>query len=253
MGMTNKNDTKYGYGDFGNLSKQYAEARQGFPRDVINWFWSLVKNRNARILDLGCGTGISTRQVAERGGIVFGCDKDELMIAEAKKNNDGLEYLIAGAENLPFSNAEFDAITAFSAFHWFANQKALSEIQRILKAGGTFFVVNKNDVGDFKKGYKEIIKSVLRQDLPEAKKGYDPEKLLKQAGFKNIQVKDFGVKEYFSPEQAMQYLQSVSIWNLIPNDMKLTTLKLLENYCREKSVGGKIERKLNVKCVAGRV
>lgn len=243
---------KNGYGNFGNLSKQYAEARQDFPSKVIDWFWLLVKNRNARILDLGCGTGISTRQIAESGGVVMGCDVDEQMIAEAKKADDGLKYLVAGAENLPFNNAEFDAITAFSAFHWFTNKKELSEIQRTLKRGGIFFVVNKNDAGDFKKGYREIVKSILRQYLPEAKKGYEPEKLLKDSGFTDVQVENFKTSEYFSPEQALQYLQSVSIWNLVPNNMKPMALRLLENYCRERVVGGKIERKLSVKCVAGR-
>lgn len=251
--MRNGNNTKYGYGNFGNLSKQYAEARQDFPLEVIDWFWLLVKNQNARILDLGCGTGISTRQIAESGGVVIGCDVDKQMIVEAKKTNDGLEYLVVGAENLPFSNAEFDAISAFSAFHWFANEQALSEIQRVIKLGGVFFVVNKNDTGDFKSGYKKIIKSVLNQDLPEAKKEYKPEKLLKESGFTDIQIRNFEVNEYFSPECAIQYLQSVSIWNLVPSNMKSTILKLLEDYCQERAISGKIERKLNVKCVAGRV
>lgn len=251
--MRNKNDTKYGYGNFGNLSKQYAVARQDFPLEAIEWFWSFGKNRNARILDLGCGTGISTRQIADGGGVIVGCDVDEQMITEAKKANDGLEYLVARAENLPFRNTEFDAITAFSAFHWFANEKALSEIKRVMKPNGIFYVVNKNDTGDFKKGYKEIIKSVLQQDLPEAKKGYEPEKLLKDSGFTDVQVRNFETSEYFNPAQAMQYLQSVSIWNLIPDDIKPITLKLLKDYCRENTINEKIERKLRIKCVAGRV
>lgn len=240
---------KYGYGYFGNLGKQYAEARQGFPEEVISWLWSFLPNRNAHILDLGCGTGISTRQIAERGGIVVGCDKDELMIAEAKKTDDGLEYLVATAENLPYNNAEFYAVTAFSAFHWFANEKAISEIKRILKPKGVMYVVNKNDIGDFKKGYKEIIRSVLQQDLPEAKKNYLPEKFLAEKGFEDIQVKDFETSEYFTLPQAIDYLQSVSIWNLVPNDLKLTTLESLENYCKSHLMKGMVERKLNVRVV----
>jgi SAM-dependent methyltransferase len=251
--MRNKNGTKYGYGNFGNLSQHYANARQDFSLEVIDWFWSSIENRNARILDLGCGTGISTRQVAEKGGVVIGCDVDEQMINEAKQSNDGLEYLVAKAENLPFGDEEFDAVTTFSAFHWFANEKALSEIKRVLKLRGTFYVVNKNDTGDFKKGYKEIIKGVLQHDLPEAKKGYKPEKLLEESGFVDVQVKNFAASEYFSLPQAVEYLQSVSIWNLIPADRKNSTLELLEDYCKGKTVDGKIERKLNIKTVVARL
>ena len=250
--MRSKNKTQYGYGNFGNLSRYYAGARQNFPQEIIEWFWLLVKNRDAKILDLGCGTGISTRQIAEIGGAVIGCDIDGQMIAEAKKLNDRLEYLVAGAEKLPFSDNEFDAMTAFSAFHWFANEKALSEIKRTLKSNGIFYIVNKNDTGNFKKGYKEIIRSVLRHDLPEAKKGYEPERLLKKSGFVDIQVRDFAASEYFTLPQAIEYLQSVSIWNLIPAHRKSDTLKLLKNYCAKHMTNGKIERKLNTRAVVAR-
>lgn len=250
--MRNEN-IKYGYGDFGNLSAQYAEARQSFPKEVIAWFWPLVKNRDARILDLGCGTGISTRQIAEQGGAVIGCDKDAEMIAEAKRARDGLEYVVAPAEHLPFGDMEFDAVVAFSAFHWFANTQALSEIKRVLKPNGIFFIANKNDAGYFKRGYKEIIQNILRQELPEVKKNYAPELLLQEAGFTDVQVKDFAVSEYFTQQQAMAYFQSVSVWNLVPDDTKPAALKLLEDYCRERIMDGKIERKLNVCCVAGHV
>jgi ubiquinone/menaquinone biosynthesis C-methylase UbiE len=250
--MGSKNITKYRYGNFGNLSKQYAEARQGFPQEVINWFRTLVKNQDARILDLGCGTGISTRQIAEGGRVVVGCDVDERMIAEARKSSGGLEYLVGRAENLPFNNAEFDAVTAFSAFHWFPNKKALSEVKRVLKSGKIFFVVNKNDAGDFKKGYKEIVRSIIRQDLPAVKDGYEPEKLLAERGFTDIKIKNFGTSEYFNFNQAIQYLQSINIWNLVPGNLKPKVLKLVEDYCRQRLIDGKIERKLNIKCVAGR-
>jgi ubiquinone/menaquinone biosynthesis C-methylase UbiE len=242
--------TKYGYGNFGNLSKHYIKARQNFPQEVIDWLWLLVGNRNIRILDLGCGTGISTRQVAKGGGTVIGCDKDEKMIWEAKKENDGLEYIIAPAEKLPFRNSEFDAITAFSALHWFANERALSEIKRVLKSKGIFYVVNKNDIGNFKRGCKEIIKSVLQQELPEAKKGYKPEELLGDSGFNEIRVKDFATSEYFSLPQAIEYLQSMSIWNLVPSEQKENTLELLKSYCKKIAIEGKIEQKLNIKAVA---
>jgi hypothetical protein len=91
------------------------------------------------------------------------------------------------------------------------------------------------------------------RDLPEAKKDYAPENVLKKFGFTDIHIKNFETSGYFNPQQALKYLQSVSIWNLVSDDMKPATRHILENYCQEKSVAGVIERKLIVKCVVGRI
>lgn len=243
----NVKSAKYGYGNFGNLSQNYAKARQEFPVEVIDWFWSFFKDKDIHVLDLGCGTGISTRQIAKQGGAVVGCDKDELMIVEAIKYKDGLEYVVAAAEKLPFRDNQFDALTAFSAFHWFVNEEALNEIKRVLKPSGFFYVANKNDMGDFKKGYKDIIKSVLGYNLPEAKKDYEPAALLSAAGFSSVQIKDFETIEYFTVSEALQYLQSVSLWNLVPDDLRQKTLEKLEHYCQQHLENGKTGRKLNVR------
>lgn len=243
----------YGYGDFGNLGKNYADARQEFPNDALDWLWTFIKAKNPKILDLGCGTGIATRQLKTCGAQVIGCDRDPLMIEEAKKTNDAIKYFDSPAENLPFSDHEFDAVTAFSAFHWFANQEAVSEIKRVLRSGGYFYVINKNDAGDFKKGYYKIVKDMICHDLPQAKRDYKPAEILANYGFLNIQEKESPYSEYFTKEKAMAYLQSVSIWNLVPEKLKSDALTMLDRYCEERIVNGKIERKLNLKAVVGRL
>lgn len=251
--MKNKQSVTYGYSNFGNLSKQYAEARQGFPEEVMAWFWTFVKNRDTpRILDLGCGTGISTRQIAKGSGVVIGCDIDGQMIAEAKKAYDGLEYVVATAEKLPFSDAEFDAVTAFSAFHWFANGRALSEIKRVLKPRGIFYIVNKNDAGDFKEGYRSIFKKFCGYILPE-KNTSDFEELLIKAGFTDVMEKNFEASDFYTLSGALVYRQSASTWNLIPEKARTDVLLELRDYYKKRMVRGLVERKLSVKCFVGRM
>ncbi|MDP2704417.1 MAG: class I SAM-dependent methyltransferase [bacterium] len=75
----------YGYGNFGNLGEEYKKARKGFPQESVDWLWSALSTENPRILDTGCGTGISTRQIAEKGRRVMGSDGDPLMIEKAKE------------------------------------------------------------------------------------------------------------------------------------------------------------------------
>jgi SAM-dependent methyltransferase len=89
----------------------------------------------ARVLDLGCGTGNSTRALAEIARQVVGCDasRDMLSVAACDKCIDYVESL---AETLPFADASFGLITVSSAFHWFDRERFLPEAKRVLRPGG---------------------------------------------------------------------------------------------------------------------
>ena len=84
-----------------------------------------LKGSRARVLDLGCGTGISTRQLVRDGAKIFGADKDANMIGEAKKEASSIQYVVAEAGRLPFGDASFDALTSFAAFHWFTDADSI--------------------------------------------------------------------------------------------------------------------------------
>lgn len=159
-------------GNFGKVREAYAEARQAFPAEVFDHLWSKVAVDSPCVLDLGCGTGIGTRQLAEReGAVIFGCDADKMMIEEAQQTSPTLSYFVTPASKLPFDTDSFDMITAFSAFHWFRDGKSLAEIQRVLKPGGLFAAINKNDVGGFRVGYRENLEWLLGKQIISPKTG----------------------------------------------------------------------------------
>jgi ubiquinone/menaquinone biosynthesis C-methylase UbiE len=236
------------YGHFGNLIKNYKKARKGFPDEVISYILFKLKIKKPYILDLGCGTGIATRQLHEREAIIVGADIDQKMIEVAEEDNIcGIEYIVAPAESLPFKDRVFDAVTAFSAFHWFTSKKALGEIRRVLKKDGFFFIVNKNEAGDFKKEYKAILSKYIDQELPDIKKDYNPKRILEENGFKNIEAKEFSISEICSVDEALSYIQSVSLWNLIPKSKKeQAVIDLLSYLLRIADRSGKVCRKLIV-------
>lgn len=241
-----------GYGDFGNLGKHYDQARQGVPKEIINYFWTLVDNTHPAILDVGCGTGIVTRQLLRKGAKFFGSDRDPEMIKIAKeKSASDITYVVASADKMPFDDTQFDAVTAFSAFHWFSDKKSASEIKRVLKRGGIFFVVNKDDVGDFKDGYRTILKPFISGELPEIKKKYDPFGILRENKFGSIQKKSFAASELFTLEQAIAYLQSVSLWNLVLDSKKEKALRAVEEYCKNKLANNLIMRRLEIVVISG--
>jgi trans-aconitate methyltransferase len=90
------------------------------------------------ILDLGCGDGALTEQLAATGAIVTGADASPAMVAAAQAR--GLNIDLHKAEDLPYRN-QFDAVFSNAALHWIpaANQPtALAALHRALKPAGRF-------------------------------------------------------------------------------------------------------------------
>jgi len=248
--MTETNSKKDGYGIFGNLSKTYDEVRPTMPGGVIDDFFSHLSSQKPLVIDLGCGTGIITRQLATRGAIVTGTDIDSRMIEQARQHqHEHINYLVAPTEKLPFPDSTFDAATAFSAFHWFANIDALTEIKRVLKGKGVFFVANRNQVGDIRKKYLDILRSFTDEPLPSAKRDYKPADLLRSTGFTNVEEKKSPIVEKLTVGQSLAYVHSTSLWNLVPDNKKQAALSALNEFFKKQLTNDIIERPIEIQTV----
>jgi ubiquinone/menaquinone biosynthesis C-methylase UbiE len=81
--------------NFDALSKDYDAARRGYPVELFRYLKKILINKDDQILDVGCGTGISTRQLKRYGFRAIGSDKGAEMIQIAKEYGDGLTYVVA--------------------------------------------------------------------------------------------------------------------------------------------------------------
>src|ERR1700712_4028984 len=70
-----------------------------------------------RILDLGCGTGHLTAQIAAREAFVTGLDSSVSMVAQARQNYPKLKFVLADAGDFRFEEP-FDAVFSNAALHW---------------------------------------------------------------------------------------------------------------------------------------
>lgn len=96
----------------------------------------LQPQKGEQILDLGCGDGFLTQQLAESGASVLGVDASPEMVAAAIER--GVTAKCVPGEELPFEE-NFDAVFSNAALHWMSNQDAvLSGVYRALKPGGRF-------------------------------------------------------------------------------------------------------------------
>jgi trans-aconitate methyltransferase len=98
----------------------------------------LAPKEGERILDLGCGTGTLTAEIAARGAEILGVDQSEEMIAQAKKKYPELRFEVSDARALEFER-EFDAVFSNAVLHWIPEaDQVIAGVARALKRGGRF-------------------------------------------------------------------------------------------------------------------
>jgi SAM-dependent methyltransferase len=103
--------------------------------------------RRRRVLDIGCGTGYGSSELAHTAASVTGLDLSPEAVALARSSYaaHNLEYLVASATCIPFADASFDLITCFEVIeHIHDWQLLLDEARRLLAPGAQFIVSTPN-------------------------------------------------------------------------------------------------------------
>ena len=91
------------------------------------------------VLDVGCGEGQVARALASAGCTVTGIDPTGRNLEVARERGGGPTYVSAGADDIPFGDASFDAVVACLVFeHIDTLDAAVSEVARVLRPGGRF-------------------------------------------------------------------------------------------------------------------
>lgn len=101
--------------------------------------------RNKRVLEIATGPGLLAKHVAHAAAEMIATDYSEGMIKEAKKGDypSNLTFEVADATALPYEDSAFDVVLIANALHVMSEpQKALSEIDRVLKPDGTLIAPN---------------------------------------------------------------------------------------------------------------
>jgi SAM-dependent methyltransferase len=120
----------------------YGIGRLPYPPEVANAFAeTLGLDGTQRLLDVGCGPGSLTLQLAPHAAVAIGVDADPDMIAAAKTAAEragtaNVEWHCIRAEALPADLGRFALVTFAQSFHWFEQAKVASTLRGMLEPGG---------------------------------------------------------------------------------------------------------------------
>lgn len=119
----------------------YDRYRPTYPQEMFEYIAArFALPADARVADLGAGTGKAARQMARRGWHVIAVEPGEGMLGvlRARAAEEGLEIeaRLASAEETGLDGASVDLATAAQAYHWFDKPRAVTEMARIVRPGG---------------------------------------------------------------------------------------------------------------------
>ncbi len=105
-----------------------------------------LDGQGLRLLEVGCGIGVDSIQLARRGFDVIAVDLTEnaLDVARqfAERSGVSIDFRLGNAEGLDFPDQSFDAVYSFGVLHHTPDiQKSVAEVHRVLRPGGTAYVM----------------------------------------------------------------------------------------------------------------
>jgi SAM-dependent methyltransferase len=122
------------------LPKRYHEGFATLTTQAIEPLLDAVAARSGtRLLDVASGPGYVANAASQRGASVVGIDFAAAMVAEASRRYPAVQFQEGDAEELPFVDASFDAVTMnFGLLHLGRPERAIAEAHRVLRTGGRF-------------------------------------------------------------------------------------------------------------------
>lgn len=201
---------------FGSVAEQYDRARPAYPAAVFDDLAELAQlEPGSRVLEVGPGTGKATAELERRGYVVTGIELSPELAEIARRNAPAAEIAVGDFETWEPPEANFDAVVAFTAFHWIAPELRYAKPARLLRPGGALAVVHthhvRNDDPFWFSSQEDYDAVVPHPDnapppLPEEVASW----VLDEALFRDIVRRRYPVESVYSPDEYIALIETYS-------------------------------------------
>jgi len=126
---------------FNGFAGLYDNTRPACPKYVVDVLTRYLGRHPQTVVDIGCGTGLSTLVWKDAADKIIGVEPNEDMINQAIESAEGygnIEFVRAFSDNTGLDWSSADIVTCSQSFHWMEPESTLREINRLLKPGGVF-------------------------------------------------------------------------------------------------------------------
>ncbi len=160
------------------------------PVEAYEIFLSVLKPNNGdKLLDVACGPGLLLKMAIENEVMAYGIDISEVAIQLSKSFVPNATTLLGNAENLPFSDQEFDFVTCIGSLERFLDTKqSLNEMKRVAKTEAKFCFLVRNSDTFIWKFYRQFLRRKKTQAHMEAKNLKSWKNLFEKNGFDIVSV-----------------------------------------------------------------
>jgi ubiquinone/menaquinone biosynthesis C-methylase UbiE len=191
----------------------YAANRPGYPPAALDALLEgLGPPERLTIADVGAGTGIAARLLAERGATVFAVEPNHSM-AEQAEPDPRIEWIDGTAEDTHLPSRSVDVAGAFQAFHWFEPQSAIEEFKRISRRRIALMQYERDESKAFAAGYGELVRRFATEDI-ELRRAQALETFAKLAGA-SCKRSEHGYEQLLDVDQMLGRMASTSY---VPHD-----------------------------------
>lgn len=189
---------------FNKLADQYDKYRPSYPDilfQVLEVYLGKLRNEPYTLLDVGCGTGISTRKLYD----FFG-DKDEVIGLEpcedmrlcaqnsVTENMRNIKFITGRAEEIALEPNSVKCVLTAQAIQWFEREKFYKEVNRILVDNGCLAILQ-NNRNWMENAFLEEYELILEKYNPDYNRGYRSIDFVKEVQelnlFKDILCMDY--------------------------------------------------------------
>jgi SAM-dependent methyltransferase len=233
---------------FNEDAERYDRARPGYPPEL----YDRLPPPPARILEIGCGTGQATRDLAARGHRITAIELGPQLAAVARRNlPESVDITVGAFEDWPLPAEPFDVVFAATAFHWIDPAVRVARSAAALRPGGMLATIATGHVlGGTVEFFVEVQRCYERFD-PDTPSGFRqpaaadvPHDIEPLDGFEDVTFHRYEWDAAYTTEQYLDLLLTYSGHRALPDAARTGLLACIAGLIDNRYGGTVVKRYL---------